>query len=106
MSGQPANKATASRTSEKTCSVDESRDASTTDADSADVKDKEEVKLSQPSQPQPGFGDPNLRTDLFSCTSSSWFSALRLPRRRASLRIMRKRRTLASGPVVKFARSK
>jgi hypothetical protein len=45
ISGQPAKRATASRTRENTSPVDESREASTIEADRADVSDSEDVKL-------------------------------------------------------------
>jgi hypothetical protein len=43
--GQPANNPTERRTSEKTCEVDGSLEAKTTEADKALVRDKEEVRL-------------------------------------------------------------
>ena len=43
--GQPAKRATASRTRENTSAVDDSREASTIEAERADVSDSEEVRL-------------------------------------------------------------
>jgi hypothetical protein len=43
--GQPANKSTESRTRENTCAVEGSREARTTEAESALVRDSDEVKL-------------------------------------------------------------
>lgn len=45
--GHPANSPTASRTSENTCDVDGSREARTTEADRADVRDKDETRLGE-----------------------------------------------------------
>lgn len=45
MTGQPANSNTASRTNEKTWAVEGRREASTTDAESAEVSDSDDVKL-------------------------------------------------------------
>lgn len=46
MLGQPANSPTARRTNENTCDVEGNREASTIEADRADVRDSAEVKLS------------------------------------------------------------
>jgi hypothetical protein len=43
--GHPPKSPTASSTSEKTCVVEGRRDASTADADKADVRDSEDVRL-------------------------------------------------------------
>lgn len=45
--GHPAKSPTASRTSENTCDVDGSREARTTEADRADVRDKDETRLEE-----------------------------------------------------------
>lgn len=47
MTGHPANKRTASKTKEKTCAVDGRREARTIEAERAEVKDRDDAKLSE-----------------------------------------------------------
>jgi hypothetical protein len=107
MTGHPANRRIANSTNEKTCVVDGNLDARTTEADSADVKDREEVRLSNIlSCWFPGPHHLLCQTDLFSSIilSLSASLALTLPLLRllslSALFLL----TRISSPVVKSAR--
>lgn len=91
--GQPANSPAASMTSEYTCAVDGSREASTTDAESADVREREDVKLMSVYA--------NISTHLFSSTSTCRIPATLLLLLFALRNLARFR---ASGPVLKSVR--
>jgi hypothetical protein len=95
--GQPANRPTESRTNEKTCDVEGSLDARTTDADKALVSDKEDVRLFVSLKQCNEMG-----THDFSSIGVSYCDKLlRLLRLSATLFCLAHRLNLASRPVLK-----
>jgi hypothetical protein len=97
--GHPANNPTERRTSANTCAVDGNLEARTTEAESALVSDKDEVKLSS--------AHIIIVTYLFSSTGVSYCDKLLLLLRlSATLFCLCQRLSLASRPVLKSDSSK